>query len=260
MTMRINKSKERLRQGKTVIGTWIEELRSPAITQLLAAAGLDFLIMDMEHGAFNFETMADMVRMARLVEITPIVRVPDLAWERVGRILDAGAQGLMLPRVETAAQAQEFLAYLKYPPAGRRGMASGMGNTDFQWVTTPEYIEHANQENLVIIQIENKEAVTNLAEITSVPGIDVCFIGAEDLSISLGLAGQQGHPQVQATIRQIIERTRAAEIAPGIHNSDPQQIGPLHEQGVRFMAYASEIEFIYNGALQGVQALQEKQL
>ena len=111
--MRKNRAKERLRQGKTVIGAWIEELRSPAVAQLLAAAGLDFLIVDMEHGAFNLETMADIVRMARLVDITPIVRIPDLTWERVGRILDAGAQGLMLPRVETAAQAEEFIAFLK---------------------------------------------------------------------------------------------------------------------------------------------------
>jgi 2-dehydro-3-deoxyglucarate aldolase/4-hydroxy-2-oxoheptanedioate aldolase len=257
--MRTNRTKTRLRQGKTVLGAWLEEMRSPAVVQLWAAAGLDFLIVDMEHGAFNMETMADVVRMARLVEITPIVRVPDLAWERVGRILDAGAQGLMLPRVESAEQAREFVAYLKYPPAGRRGMASGMGNTDFQWVTTPEYIEHANQENLVIIQIENKEAVEHLDELTQVPGIDVFFIGPEDLSISMGYAGQPSAPAVQETISQVIRTTARTNIAPGIHTSDPQRIGPLHAQGVRFIAYASDIEFLYNGALQGVQALQEQQ-
>jgi len=257
--MRKNRAKERLRQGKTVIGAWIEELRSPAVAQLLAAAGLDFLIVDMEHGAFNLETMADIVRMARLVDITPIVRIPDLTWERVGRILDAGAQGLMLPRVETAAQAEEFIAFLKYPPLGRRGMASGMGNTDFRWVTTPEYIEFANQEILVIIQIENKTAVANLDTLVKVPGVDVFFIGPEDLSISLGFAGQQGHAHVQATIQGIIETTKQHAIAPGIHTSDVTAIGPLHQQGVRFIAYASDIEFIYNGAQQGVLALQEWQ-
>ncbi|HMN31156.1 MAG TPA: aldolase/citrate lyase family protein, partial [Caldilineaceae bacterium] len=119
MTMRSNRTKERLLQGKTVLGTWLEELRSPAITHLLAAAGLDFLIVDMEHGAYSLETMADIVRTARLVGITPIVRVPDLTPGQLGRILDAGAQGLMLPRVETPAQVQDFVAYLKYPPAGR---------------------------------------------------------------------------------------------------------------------------------------------
>lgn len=259
MTMRKNTAKQRLRQGKTVIGCWLEEVRTPAVTHLLAAAGLDFLIVDMEHGSYNLETMADIVRMARLVEITPIVRVPDLTWERVGRILDAGAQGLMLPRVETPDQVRDFVSYLKYPPAGRRGMASGLGNTDFRWVTTPEYIAHANAETLVIVQIENTTAVANLDELAQVPGVDVFFIGPEDLSISMGLAGQQGHPQVQETISQIIATAAQRNIAPGIHTSDPAAIGPLHDQGVRFIAYASDIEFIFNGAAQGAQALKEKQ-
>lgn len=259
MTMRGNRTKTLLRQGKTVIGCWLEEVRTPAITHLLAAAGLDFLIVDMEHGAYNMETMADIVRMARLVEITPIVRAPDLTWERVGRILDAGAQGLMLPRVETPDQVRDFMAYLKYPPAGRRGMASGLGNTDFRWVTTPEYIAHANEETLIIIQIENSTAVANLTGLAQVPGVDVFFIGPEDLSISMGFAGQQGHPQVQETISQIIATTRQHNIAPGIHTSDLAAIGPLHEQGVRFIAYASDIEFIYNGAAQGAQTLKESQ-
>jgi 2-keto-3-deoxy-L-rhamnonate aldolase RhmA len=257
--MRKNRTKERLRQGKTVLGTWLEEMRSPAVAQLWAAAGLDFLIVDMEHGSFNLETLADVVRMARLVEITPIVRIPDLAWERVGRILDAGAQGLMLPRVETVDQARAFVDYLKYPPAGQRGMASGMGNTDFQWVTTPEYIAHANAATLVIIQIETKTAVANLGELLQVPGIDVLFIGPEDLSISLGYAGQQGHPTVQATISQIIEQVGQSGRAPGIHTSDPGQIGPLHSQGVRFIAYGSDIELLYNGAAQGAAVLREHQ-
>jgi 2-keto-3-deoxy-L-rhamnonate aldolase RhmA len=259
MAMRRNRCKEQLRQGNTVIGAWLEEVRTPAVTHLLAAAGLDFVIVDMEHGAYNMETMADIVRMARLVEITPIVRMPDLSWERVGRILDAGAQGLMLPRVETPQQVADFVSYLKYPPAGRRGMASGLGNTDFRWVTTPEYITHANNEVLAIVQIENTTAVANLADLAQAPGVDVFFIGPEDLSISMGFAGQQGHPQVQETINQIITTTARHDIAPGIHTSDPAAIGPLHEQGVRLIAYASDIEFIFNGAAQGAQQLKAKQ-
>jgi 2-keto-3-deoxy-L-rhamnonate aldolase RhmA len=259
MTMRKNLTKERLRQGRTVIGTWLCELRSPALAQLLAAAGLDFVIVDMEHGAYNMETMADLVRTARLVNITPIVRIPDLSWERVGRVLDAGAQGLMLPRVEAPAQIEDFVAALKYPPDGRRGMSAGVGNTDFHWVTTPEYIAHANQETLVIIQIESQAAVARLDELAAVADVDVFFIGPEDLSISMGFAGQQSHPQVQQTIGQIIDVTARAQIFPGIHTSDAEAIGPLHDQGVRFIAYASDIEFIFNGAQQGLHKLQEKQ-
>ena len=253
--MRQNKTKRLLRQGETVIGTWLDELRSPAVAQLLAAAGLDFLIVDMEHAPYNMETMADIVRMARQVGVTPVVRVPDLTWERIGRVLDAGAQGLMLPRVEGPGEVHQFVSYLKYPTAGRRGMASGLGNTDFQWVTTQEYINFINDEILVIIQIENKEAVANLDALSTVAGVDVFFIGPEDLSISLDLAGQQSHPHVLETISHIISVARRQQIIPGMPTSRPESIPSLRQQGVRFITYASDVEFIYNGALQGVQAL-----
>jgi 2-keto-3-deoxy-L-rhamnonate aldolase RhmA len=253
--MRENKTKRRLRAGQTVVGTWLDELRSPAVAQLLAAAGMDFLIVDMEHGPYTLETMAEIVRVARLEEITPIVRIPHLSWEWVGRVLDAGAQGLMLPRVEAAAQVEEFVSALKYPPAGCRGMASGLGNTDFRWVTTAEYIEFINDELLVIAQIETKRAVENLAALASAPGIDVFFIGPEDLSISLGYPGQQQHPQVIETIRHIVAAVQQAGATPGIHTSDLAALTALREQGVRFITYASDIEFVYTGARQAVQAL-----
>jgi 2-keto-3-deoxy-L-rhamnonate aldolase RhmA len=253
--MRKNTTKDLLRRGETALGTWLDELRSPAVAQLLAAAGLDFLIVDMEHGPYNMETMADIVRMARQVGITPLVRIPDLTWERVGRVLDAGAQGLMLPRVERAAEAEAFVSYLKYPPAGRRGMAAGLGNTDFQWVDTQEYIKFINDEILVIVQIETQAAVANLEAIAGVAGVDVLFIGPEDLSIALGFPGQPGHPQVAATIEQIVAAAGRRNIQPGIHTSDPAALPALRAQGLRLITYASDVEFIYTGAQQGIHAL-----
>jgi 4-hydroxy-2-oxoheptanedioate aldolase len=253
--MRNNKAKARLRQGETVIGTWLDELRSPAVAQILAAAGMDFLVVDMEHGPYTMETMADIVRMARQVDITPIVRIPDLTWERVGRVLDAGAQGLMLPRAEGPAQVEAFVSFLRYPPAGRRGMASGLGNTDFEWVTTREYIDFSNDQVLVIIQIETVAGVANLEALARVPGVDVCFIGPEDLSIALGFPGEQRHPQVRETIDRIIGETGRAGVWPGIHTSDAAVLPARREQGVRLITYGSDVEFLYLGAQQGVMAL-----
>ncbi len=250
-----NKTKDLLLQGKTVVGTWLDEVRSPAIAQLLAAAGLDFLIVDMEHGPYNLETVADIVRMARQVGITPIVRVPDLTWERIGRVLDAGAQGLMLPRVEGAAEVEAFVSYLKYPPAGRRGMASGLGNTDFQWVNTGDYIDFINKEILVIVQIETKASVANLEAIAGVPGVDVLFIGPEDLSIALGLPGQQGHPKVVETIDQIIATATRWNVKTGIPTSDSAALPLLRDRGMRLITYGSDVEFLYLSAQQGALAL-----
>jgi 2-keto-3-deoxy-L-rhamnonate aldolase RhmA len=250
-----NRVKDLLLEGKTVVGTWLDEVRSPAIAQLLAAAGLDFLIVDMEHGPYNLETVADIVRMARQVGITPIVRIPDLTWERVGRVLDAGAQGLMLPRVEGPAEVEKFVSYLKYPPGGRRGMAAGLGNTDFQWVKTRDYIDFINKEILVIVQIETKEAVENLEVLAGVEGVDVFFIGPEDLSIALGLPGQQSHPTVVAVIDQIIAAANRRNIKTGIPTSDPAALPLLRDRGMRLITYGSDVEFLYTGAQQGVLAL-----
>jgi 4-hydroxy-2-oxoheptanedioate aldolase len=108
---------------------------------------------------------------------------------------------------------------------------------------------------LVIIHIEIKEAVDNLEALAGLPGVDVFFIGPEDLSISLGLAGQQSHPQMKELISRIISTATERQIFPGIHSSDPTALSAWSEQGIRFIAYASDIEFLYNGALQGVQAL-----
>jgi 2-keto-3-deoxy-L-rhamnonate aldolase RhmA len=257
--MRKNKTKDLLRRAETALGTWLDELRSPAVAQLLAAAGLDFLIVDMEHGPYNLETVADIVRMARQIEITPIVRVPDLTWERVSRVLDAGAQGLMLPRVEQPSQVADFVSYIKYPPAGRRGMASGLGNTDFQWVNTPEYIDFINDEILVIVQIETLAAVAHLEALAQVGGADVFFIGPEDLSIALGWPGQSNHPRVAETIDRIVKTSSDHQIWPGIHTSDPAALPALREQGMRLITYASDVEFIYTGARQGIQALRGSQ-
>ena len=254
--MRNNKTKDKLRRGETVIGTWLDELRSPAVAQLFAAAGLDFLIVDMEHGPYNLETMADIVRMARQVEITPIVRVPDLTWERIGRSLDAGAQGLMLPRVQSPAEVETFVSYLKYPPAGRRGMASGLGNTDFQWVTTEDYINFINDEILVLVQIETLAAAANAEALASVPGVDVLFIGPDDLSIAMGLPGQSKHPRVAQTIDDIVAAANRAHVKTGIPCSDPAGLQPLRERGLRFITYGSDVEFLYTAARQGVEALQ----
>jgi 2-keto-3-deoxy-L-rhamnonate aldolase RhmA len=135
-------------------------------------------------------------------------------------------------------------------------MAAGLGNTDFRWVTTAEYIDFINDELLVTAQIETKAAVENLEALARAPGIDVLFVGPEDLSISLGFPGQQQHVQVLETIQHILSTVQQMGVAPGIHTSDLAALAPLREQGVRFITYASDIEFVYNGARQAVEALQ----
>ena len=152
--MRTNAVKQKLDAGEVVIGTMIDEVRSPAIAQILAVAGFDFFFIDMEHGAYDLPTASDIMKAARLAGIVPLVRVPDFRHFPKGRIMDSGALGLMVPRVETREQVEEMVAEIKYPPLGRRGAFVSGANNDYCPQPLAAFIEEANRETLVIVQIE----------------------------------------------------------------------------------------------------------
>ena len=159
--MKDNVLKRSLDDGKVVIGTMLQELRTPAIPLLLADVGFDFLFIDMEHGAHNMETVADLLKIIRLTGMTPLVRVPDLQYHLIARCLDAGAQGIMVPRIETREQVEEIVKYVKYPPLGVRGCSINKGHNDYKAEALIPFVQKANKENFVIVQIERKKAIDN---------------------------------------------------------------------------------------------------
>src|SRR5512139_2854826 len=165
--MKPNLLRQRLSQGLPVYGTMIGDVRSPSVSQIMALAGCDFLFFDMEHGPFGLETVADMVRTARLVGITPLVRVPDAQYHLIARVLDLGAQGIMVPRVETRAQVELIVESVLYPPLGKRGCAVDRGHNDFAPQSQWEFAEQANRENLIILQIERRQAVEGIQDLLS---------------------------------------------------------------------------------------------
>jgi len=185
--MRSNALRELLSQGKPAYGTMIQDVRTPSVGQIMALAGCDFLFFDMEHGPFNLETVADMVRVTRLAGVTPLVRVPDAEYHLMCRPLDLGAQGIMIPRVETKAQVEHIVECTVYPPLGRRGCSVNKGHNDFVPQNLWEFSEQANQENLIVLQIERRRAVESIEELLSVPGVGAAVIGPNDLALSLGI-------------------------------------------------------------------------
>ncbi|MEW5957943.1 MAG: aldolase/citrate lyase family protein, partial [Chloroflexota bacterium] len=199
-----NLVKRALRRGQTVLGTMVAEMRQPSVMQLLANAGFDFAIIDNEHGPFNIETIAILSQAAKGVGVTPLVRVPDLTYAHLAQALDAGAQGIMLPRVRSAAQVREAVQIMKYPPQGSRGCALNRGHTDFKSGPVAEAIAAANEETMLIVQVETRQALAELDEIVAVAGVDVILVGPTDLSISLGVPGELNHPAMQAAIEQVI--------------------------------------------------------
>ena len=186
----VNQAKQALKDGRSLIGVMVVEFRQPSIMQVLVNAGYDYVIIDNEHGPFSIETIADLSRAARWLGLTPIVRVPDLAYPYLAQSLDSGAQGVMLPRIYTVEQVEQAAQIVKYPPLGQRGCAFNRGHTDFKPLPVDEGTASANAETMLVIQIETKEAVEAVDDIVAVPGVDVALVGPGDLSIALAFLGK----------------------------------------------------------------------
>ncbi len=158
--MRPNPVRRALKAGHTVVGSELSRLRSPDVARLYALAGFDFVFIDMEHSAFTLETVADMIATARAAGIVPIVRIPQAEYPFACRVLDQGAQGIIVPRVNTPEQVGDIVSWMRYPPHGIRGYASTSAQTDFATVTPEAFIEANNRETLCVIQIERRKRST----------------------------------------------------------------------------------------------------
>jgi 2-dehydro-3-deoxyglucarate aldolase/4-hydroxy-2-oxoheptanedioate aldolase len=253
----INRIKHALRDGQAVIGTMIVEFRQPSVVQLLANAGFEFFIIDNEHGPFTIETIADLTRAAVYMGLTPLVRVPELTYAHIAQSLDAGAQGIMAPRISTAAQVREVLQMMKYPPEGRRGNALSRGYTQFKSGPVAEVMAQVNEETLLIVQVEMREAVENIDEIVSTPGVDVALIGPNDLSIALGVPGQQNHATVQAAIQKTMAACQRHGVAPGIHMNDLSLAVHWARQGMRLVSSNAEIGLLVKAGQEVTKSIGE---
>ncbi len=242
-----NRAKKALHEGQSVIGTMVVEIRQASVMQLLANAGFDFVIIDNEHGPFSIETIADLCRAARQVGLTPIVRVPDWSYPHLARPLDAGAQGLMIPRIGNAQQVREVVQMVNYPPVGRRGSAQARGYTAFKTGSVSEVMAAVNEETLLIIQVETREATQNLEEIAAVEGVDVLLVGPNDLSIALGVPGRLEDAFFVETIQKVIQSCNTHQVVPALHINDVRMAVHWAQQGMRMISISSEIGFITKG-------------
>lgn len=252
---RENRVKRALQRGEVVFGTMLQEMRTPCIAQVLAAAGLDFLMVDLEHGVFGLEAVADIAQTARLAGIVPLARVPHYDYPWLARPLDAGVMGLMVPRIESRAQVEGVANCIKYPPAGRRGCAITARQVEFGSVGVQEWLAWANAETLLIAQIEERAAVEEIDAILSVPGVDVALIGPNDLSISLGVPGQHGHPAMRAAMERVVEAAERHGVASGLHTGDLDELRAWQAKGMRFLMYANEVVMLRRAAQQAAEAI-----
>jgi 2-keto-3-deoxy-L-rhamnonate aldolase RhmA len=255
--MRKNALRPVLQEGRAVFGTMIQEVRTPAIAELMAVAGFDFIFIDMEHGAFNMETVADMIKVARLAGLTPLVRVSDDEYHLIARVLDAGAQGIMVPRVEQRARVEQIVQWAKFPPDGCRGCSVLKGHADYRPERQWEFTRHADRENMVILQIERKAAIEDIDALLSVPGVDAAIMGPNDLALSLGLDAGLDHPLMVESIQKVVDACRARGIPSGMHVASLDALTQWMARGMRFIVYSTDLNFLLQGAQNGLKALRQ---
>ena len=234
MQLRENKTKRLIEAGKTAIGGFLM-FPSPEIVEQMGYAGLDFVIIDTEHGPADNLAVAGMIRAAEAADITPLVRVrwvgdPSL----ILRALDLGAQGVQVPMVESAETAARVAAAARYHPRGRRGLA-GVRAAWYGAVELGDYVAKANREIMVAVQIETAAAVAQAGEIAAVEGVDLVFVGPVDLSQSLGHPGQLQHPDLLAAMDRVFAACRAAGRACGTLTADAAQGRRQIAAGLQFL-------------------------
>ena len=253
--MRENRLKKILKSGAPALGTLVWETRGRGVVHTLARAGMDFVMICMEHSAYNLETVVELVAHAHAAGISPIVRIPDLHYQYVTRLLDTGCQSLILPHVRTGAEVKRFIELAKYHPEGRRGMAIYLGaSTEYEDVEPLAAMTHANANTLLAVLIETAEALENVEEIL-IPGIDLVLVGHQDLTQSLGIPGQYDHPRLrEANARvQQLSKERGIAIAGAVNR--PESMQAVVNSGAQFLLYGTDLVFIRREAQRAAEAL-----
>jgi 2-dehydro-3-deoxyglucarate aldolase/4-hydroxy-2-oxoheptanedioate aldolase len=242
-----------LKEGKTVLGCALSQFRSPEVPQLYAAAGLDWGFIDTEHGCFDVETVQDLVRTALLTPLTPIVRVADLQYSLVARALDMGAEGIILPRMESPELLEKAVSWTKFPPQGVRGYGLTSPQVGYKDHSFEEIIRHLNENILVVLQIETVPAMERCDELLSVPGVDVVMIGPSDFSIALGVAGQFEHPKLVESIMRVVECSRRHGVYAGIQTRSVALARFWKQRGMQFIGCGNDIVLLWQKAREMVQ-------
>lgn len=252
-----NRVNELLRAGKTVIGTMVAEFNDPNLPKMLAACGFDFFVIDCQHAFFDYKDVACLTTVGRGYGITPMVRAPNDDLNSIRKYLDLGIQGIILPEVDSADQARRAVRASKYAPAGKRGLALTRVHTGYQKINPAAYMAQANEEILIIPQIESAESVANIDQITAVDGVDGVFVGPNDLSSDLGMYGQYTNQKYLDAVDRVIAGSRNNGKFYGMHTSSIEDLNGWMDKGMQFIIWHSEITLLMEMARGGIAKLKE---
>jgi 4-hydroxy-2-oxoheptanedioate aldolase len=238
--------KQRLLNGETLNGCWLN-LGSAVTAEIVGLSGFDWVLIDLEHGAGSESTTLSQIQALDNTPAGVIVRAESTEPQRIHRVLDMGAEGVMCPKVRNAEEALKVVKGLHYPPFGNRGVAKMVRATQFAQ-NFNDYYQKSRDQILGVVQIETIEVLSHLDEVAAIDGVDVLFIGPADLSMELGIFGQFDHPTFVEALNKIVAAAKKANKAVGILFFNPDDYQRYHDLGIRFLACGADATFVAEGA------------
>jgi 4-hydroxy-2-oxoheptanedioate aldolase len=242
----LNRLKQRLSSNETVFGCWLG-MADPYAAEMAATCGFDWLLIDGEHAPNDLRSTMAQLAVIEPSPSLPVVRLRDDDPARIKQVLDAGAQSLLIPMIETAEQAARVVRATRYPPDGMRGVGSSMARAS-RFSSIPDYLGTANDQVCLILQVESRAGLSALDEMLALSGIDCVFIGPSDLAADMGHLGNAGHPEVRATVLEALAQIAASGKAAGVLSTDDAFIADCLTAGARFVGVGIDV-LSYVGSL-----------
>ncbi len=247
--------KPSLASGAVLRGLMVSELKTPFLGVILDSAGMDFAILDQEHGSYGADMLAVLMAGFRGGRCQPIVRVPEIRRDCILTPLEMGAAGVLVPRVETAQQARMIVDFCRYPPAGSRGVSLSRAHTGFSRVAAAEYLHRANAELMVGVQIETAAALEALDDILAVEGVDMAFIGPSDLSVSCGISPALDAPEMAAHVAKILAACRRHGKVGALQTTEWASARALVPAGLNMISATTDLAALQHGLRAALAAL-----
>lgn len=223
-------------------GIWVCS-GSPLVAEICAGSGMDWTLIDMEHSPNGLESVLAQLQAVAAYPITPVVRVPAADTVTIKQVLDLGAQNLLVPMVSSAEEARHVVEAVRYPPRGRRGVGSALARSA-RWNRVEDYLANADAHVSLFVQVETLEGVEAAGEIAAVDGVDGVFVGPSDLAASMGLLGQQAHPDVVAAVHRAFDAVRAAGTPVGVNAFDPAAADAYAAAGASFLLVGADVAIL----------------
>jgi 2-keto-3-deoxy-L-rhamnonate aldolase RhmA len=237
------------------LGHFIVEFATPGIGHILKSAGCDFVLFDLEHSGFGFETVKSAMRYFEAAALPAIVRVPSREYHHIARAVDMGAEGLMLPMVGNVEEVGHIVNSMKYHPVGKRGVALQVAHDRYRPGTVADKFVAANQRTTLFCQIETAEGVENAEKIAAIDGVDCLWVGHFDLSVSLGIPGEFDHPKFQKAIETTIAATKKHRKALGRLVPTVEQGIDIYSQGFDFVCYSGDVWVLHAALAEAITKL-----